>query len=80
MSPFELLEPATLAEAVALLEDEDTRAFSGGTALMLMMKAGVLRPKRLVSLRRLGLDRIAGWFGPDAIAAWPGHVNIAAWR
>ena len=58
MSPFELLEPATLAEAVALLEDEDTRAFSGGTALMLMMKAGVLRPKRLVSLRRLGLDRI----------------------
>ena len=58
MSPFELLEPATLAEAVALLEDEDTRAFSGGTALMLMMKAGVLRPKRLVSLRRLGLERI----------------------
>jgi carbon-monoxide dehydrogenase medium subunit len=31
---------------------------SGGTAIMLMMKAGVLRPKRLVSLRRLGLDRI----------------------
>ena len=31
---------------------------SGGTALMLMMKAGVLRPKRLVSLRRLGLDGI----------------------
>ncbi len=58
MSPFELLAPATLAEAVALLEDEDTRPFSGGTALMLMMKAGVLRPKRLVSLRRLGLDRI----------------------
>ena len=58
MTPFELLEPATLAEAVALLEDEDSRAFSGGTALMLMMKAGVLRPKRLVSLRRLGLERI----------------------
>jgi carbon-monoxide dehydrogenase medium subunit len=31
---------------------------SGGTALMLMMKAGVLRPTRLVSLRRLGLDGI----------------------
>src|SRR5947209_9988734 len=31
---------------------------SGGTALMLMMKAGVLRPTRLVSLRRLGLDRL----------------------
>ena len=58
MSPFELAEPATLQEAIALLGDEDTRVFSGGTALMLMMKAGVLRPKRLVSLRRLGLDRI----------------------
>src|SRR5258706_413081 len=31
---------------------------SGGTALMLMMKAGVLRPSRLVNLRRLGLDQI----------------------
>src|SRR4051794_7871559 len=31
---------------------------SGGTALMLMLKAGVLRPKRLVSLSRLGLDGI----------------------
>ena len=60
MSPFDLAEPATLDEAVKLLDDGDTRAFSGGTALMLMMKAGVLRPKRLVSLRRLGLDRIEG--------------------
>ena len=31
---------------------------SGGTALMLMMKAGVLKPKRLVSLRRLGIDGV----------------------
>jgi carbon-monoxide dehydrogenase medium subunit len=31
---------------------------SGGTALMLMMKAGVLRPARLVSLRRLGLSKM----------------------
>jgi carbon-monoxide dehydrogenase medium subunit len=31
---------------------------AGGTALMLMMKAGVLRPTRLVNLRRLGLDAL----------------------
>ena len=31
---------------------------SGGTALMLMMKAGVLRPTRLVSLARLGLSDV----------------------
>ena len=58
MVPFELAEPGSLPEALALLDAEDARAFSGGTALMLMMKAGVLRPRRLVSLRKLGLDRI----------------------
>ncbi len=57
MAPFELARPADLAEALALL-DEDSRPFSGGTALMLMMKAGVLRPRRLVSLAGLGLNRI----------------------
>jgi carbon-monoxide dehydrogenase medium subunit len=58
MSPFEFAEPRSCEEAFALLDDEGARALSGGTALMLMMKAGVLRPKRLVSLRRLGLDTV----------------------
>jgi carbon-monoxide dehydrogenase medium subunit len=58
VAPFELHRPGTLGEALALLGAQDARAFSGGTALMLMMKAGVLRPKRLVSLARLGLNRI----------------------
>jgi carbon-monoxide dehydrogenase medium subunit len=53
MAPFELLEPRTLREAVALLESggPDTRPLGGGVAVMLMMKMGVLRPSRLVSLR-----------------------------
>jgi aerobic carbon-monoxide dehydrogenase medium subunit len=59
LRPFELLEPRTLREAVAALEASDARPMSGGTAVMLMMKAGVLRPARLVSLRRLGLESIA---------------------
>jgi carbon-monoxide dehydrogenase medium subunit len=56
MTPFELLEPASLREAIGLLDPDDTtvRPIAGGTALMLMMKAGVFRPKRLVSLRKLG--------------------------
>lgn len=58
MSPFELAEPKSLAEAFSLLDEDGVRPLSGGTALMLMMKAGVLRPTRLVSLRALGLDRI----------------------
>ena len=58
MAPFELAQPRTLGEAFSLLGEEGARPFGGGTALMLMMKAGVLRPRRLVSLRRLGLERI----------------------
>jgi carbon-monoxide dehydrogenase medium subunit len=53
MTPFELLEPRSLREAAALLDSGDptARPVSGGTAVMLMMKLGVLRPARLVSLR-----------------------------
>lgn len=53
MIPFELAEPRTLKAAIKLLDagDLSVRAFGGGTALMLMMKAGVFQPTRLVSLR-----------------------------
>lgn len=53
MIPFEYLVPDTLEEAIGYLdpEDPDIRPVGGGTAVMLMMKAGVLRPTRLVSLR-----------------------------
>ena len=55
MIPFELAEPKTLSEAIALLdtEDQDVRPISGGTALMLMMKSGIFRPDRLVSLQKV---------------------------
>jgi len=53
MIPFELLEPRSLREAAALLDagEPSVRPVAGGTAVMLMMKLGVLRPSRLVSLR-----------------------------
>lgn len=53
MNPFELAEPRTLKSAVKLLDagDESVRVFGGCTALMLMMKTGVFRPTRLISLR-----------------------------
>jgi carbon-monoxide dehydrogenase medium subunit len=55
MKNFELVEPATIDEAVAFLDPEDAgvRAIAGGTALMLMMKARLFQPVRLVSLRRV---------------------------
>ena len=55
MTPFELVEPETVAEALRLLDPDDSavRPLGGGTALMLMMKAGVFQPTRIVSLRKL---------------------------
>jgi carbon-monoxide dehydrogenase medium subunit len=52
MTPFELVTPHSLSQAIDLLDPENpsTRPIAGGTALMLMMKAGVFRPQRLVSL------------------------------
>jgi carbon-monoxide dehydrogenase medium subunit len=74
VTPFELVEPTSLHEAIALLDPDDAavRPIAGGTALMLMMKAGVFRPTRLVSLRNLGdrFSRIAA--GAD------GHLTIGA--
>jgi carbon-monoxide dehydrogenase medium subunit len=62
VTPFELAEPETLEEALQLLDPDDAsvRPLGGGTALMLMMKAGVFAPSRLVSLRKItALKRIA---------------------
>ena len=58
MTPFEFLEPDSSTEAIGLInpDDLDVRPIAGGTALMLMMKAGVFRPRRLVSLRKLSDD------------------------
>ena len=55
MIPFELLEPRSLREAAALLDagEPSVRPVAGGTAVMLMMKLGVLRPARLVSLHAI---------------------------
>ena len=55
MISFELAEPTSLASAISLLDPDDAtvRPIAGGTALMLMMKAGVFHPEKLVSLRKI---------------------------
>lgn len=52
MRAFEFDRPGNLGEAIALLDTDDptVRPFSGGTALMLMMKSNVFQPSRLVHL------------------------------
>jgi carbon-monoxide dehydrogenase medium subunit len=55
VTPFDLVEATTLGEAVSLLDIDDpsVRPLAGGTALMLMMKAGVFKPSRLISLEKI---------------------------
>jgi aerobic carbon-monoxide dehydrogenase medium subunit len=79
MMPFDLAEPATLDEALQLLDPDDgtVRPVGGGTALMLMMKAGVFQPAKLVSLRRItALSRIAAT--PDGGLAIGALTPLAA--
>src|SRR5665213_831292 len=55
MIPFDLAEPTSLSDAVKLLNPDDPtiRPIAGGTALMLMMKAGGYNPEKLISLRKI---------------------------
>ena len=74
MTPFDIVEPRSVKEAIALIDpdDADVRVIAGGTALMLLMKAGVFRPRRLISLRKFG-DSLSG------IATTPsGELRIGA--
>lgn len=61
MRGFELVRPATLEEAIRLLDTDDptVRPLSGGTAIMQMMKTGIFKPSRLVSLSSLAGDHSA---------------------
>jgi carbon-monoxide dehydrogenase medium subunit len=57
-----VLRPTTLDEAFAVLRDADegTKVVAGGTALMLMMRAGLIFPETLVSLEEIqGLNYLS---------------------
>jgi carbon-monoxide dehydrogenase medium subunit len=55
VQPFELLQPSSLDEALAMLADDpEARPLAGGTAMVILMKHGLLRPERLINLKRAG--------------------------
>lgn len=78
MTPFELLEPRSLSEAAGLLDDASARPIAGGTAVMLMMKMGVLRPARLVSLRAVEKRYSEIGAGPDGGLRLGAMATLAA--
>lgn len=69
LSALEIVEPETVTEALGLLDSDDptVRPVGGGTALMLLMKARVFQPTRLVGLRRLRPQYSGIWLDGDKL-------------
>jgi len=54
MRRFNLLEPKSIQDACEILSaDEDVKLISGGTALLILIKHGILLPKTLVNLKKI---------------------------
>lgn len=54
MKNFDYLEPATVAEACALLKQHDgAKVFAGGAHLSILMKQGLLEPETLVNIKKI---------------------------
>lgn len=55
MRPFDYVEPETLDEALEILaaDPDDTVVMAGGTSLVILMKQDLVRPARVLGLRRI---------------------------
>jgi carbon-monoxide dehydrogenase medium subunit len=76
MHRFDWLEPQSLEEVHAALREhgDDAKLMAGGTALMLLMRQGLVQPGVIVSLQRVpGLDTIEAQNGSLRIGALCTH-------
>ncbi len=79
LHPFRLLEPESLKDAIDALGrlDGEARLVAGGTALVAMIRLGLVKPDRLVSLHRVpALSRIAVEDGSLVLGAMATHADI----
>ena len=71
MPAFDYFEPSTLDEAFGLLAlyGEDAHILAGGTALVLLMRLGLVLPSHVIGLRRIeglrGIGRTGGQTAGD---------------
>lgn len=80
LRPFELVEPETIAEALGALVESpgETRLVAGGTALVPMMRLGLVRPDRVVALHRIArLGAIRVDEGGLELGAMVTHAELA---
>src|SRR4051812_9066712 len=79
LPPFTIEQPASLADASRLLlaGEEESRAYAGGTELLLVMKHGGLRYDRLVDIKTIpGLDALEERDGAIWIGALATHLAL----
>lgn len=79
MYNFNFVKPASVADAVAALKEEDAQALSGGQTLIPTLKARLAQPSTLVSLT--GIDAMKGIDasgGVLTIGAATTHADVAA--
>jgi carbon-monoxide dehydrogenase medium subunit len=80
MRPFEYVEPDTLEEALEILagDPDDTVVMAGGTSLVILMKQDLVRPARVLGLRRIAqLREIGASSGTVALGALATHGALA---
>ena len=83
MRPFDYVEPETLEEALEILaaDPDDTVVMAGGTSLVILMKQDLVRPARVLGLRRLGeLREIATTDAGLGLGAMATHGALARSR
>lgn len=79
MYAFDIERPSTLAEAVAMLGNEETQALGGGQTLIPTLRQRLASPERLVSLT--GVAEMQGVFASDnalRIGGVTTHSTVAA--
>jgi len=80
MNRFEYIRPATVADAIAALNEPASRALAGGTNLVDLMKYDVAQPPRLVDINRLPLHSNRSKSLPVERCASARWSLIAIWR
>src|SRR5262245_6365382 len=78
---FQYHEAGSVAEAIDLVDrlGDETRLLAGGTALLLMIRYGIVRPAHVVSLDRIdGLRGIRRDGDTLRIGALTAHTDLAA--
>ena len=78
---FDYYRPATLADAIAHLAEDDTRAIAGGHSLLPIMKLRLAQPTALVDIGRLEeLKGIKQDGGTITVGALTTHAELASSR